>query len=1110
MQLASRVRTTCPALFLWYATAAWPQGTAYVTGYTLDQTNAAVANATVVLRNQETGASVSLASNDSGLYRSPMLPAGRYEAVATASGFQRLVRRDLDLVVGQALTVDLQLVVGTNEQVVEVKASPVLLRTEDAGLGQSVQMEEVRRLPFLNRSVGMLVGLAPNVRYLGDELRGSLNPPRFVGVAVGNLNVVINGASASSERTNVNQMGYNPSVEIMSEVHVVTNQFSAEYGQDVGPLVIMNTKSGTNSFHGSVYEFFRNERLNTYNGFSNTRPVDRHNVWGGMIGGPLARNKLFFYTSHEGQKSQTGTASLLTVPTAAMKRGDFSANPERIYNPASTRTDAVTGRVVRDLFPGNVIPASVLDTPGRNAAAFFPNPDRPGFANNLTAIQYAHVPAYKGFTKLDWIIGHSDRFSGSWYFQRRDPLLNGFEAWATTDRGASPSQLNNLGRPQVFNFEETHLFSSNWFMTNRFVWRPFIVIWHPPALNPAKKWAQTLGIRGLPGQLKPDLGEDLGFPIFSFTGYVGMGDSLGDINKPSGVHEIYHSTTLVRGRHSLKVGMNAQRSEFGSQTRGAANGSYGFSPLQTGLPGTGGTGNAIASLLLGQVNTASARLGPLMGFVNWYYAPFFQDDWKVTRRLTINLGLRWDIDAPVYEVGHRGNNFDSRKINPVSGTPGVITFLTLNGAPTNFFDTSYRRWAPRFGVAFQATPKTTIRSGYGIYNGSPILGGNRRAPDLGYITSPSFISPDGGTSPAFVLGRGWPSYPLGGDPSLLNDSFGAVRVGQVPTTSPTWVDRSWKFGYTQNFNISIQRELPGSILFEAAGQGVLGRNLSVRAEWNQVPPALRGITGNAQPRRPYPQFGNVSELKSQSGTTAFYGMTLRGEKRFSQGFSFITNFAFSKNLGVLAVEDQYNPRLTRGPVMYDEGNNPTGQSFYQGMITGVYDLPFGEHRRHLNSGPLAGILGGWDIGAFFVYAGGVPFSITSGGDSLNCFCPLGSRVNIVGDPNLAQRSTARWFNTAAFAAPAFGATGNAGQGILIGPSTRSMNLSIGKNTPLPFRDGLRLRFSAEFFNFTNTPRFGVPTTDLRSPAFGRISSPASTLDGSSGSRLLQLGLRIEF
>ena len=625
---------------------------------------------------------------------------------------------------------------------------------------------------------------------------------------------------------------------------------------------------------------------------------------------------------------------------------------------------------------------------------------------------------------------------------------------------------------QSYNFNEVHTFSPSFFMTNRVVIRPRYIERVNPAVDPAKHWGQTLGINNFAGARLPEsLGGDLGFPSYSFSGYTGLGPgALLFQEKP--IKEISYDLDLnyIHGKHSLKYGFQMEFGQHGAPDQSLPTGSFSFGPIETGLPGRSNTGDAVASFLLGQVDSATTTLGPPLTWHNYYYSLYFQDDWKVTPKLTVNLGVRWDIDAPVYETQFRGNAFDRYGINPVSGTAGVVKFLNRPDYPqTGFYKTDYKRFAPRIGFAWGLAPKTVLRGGYGIFNINPVLGANRRAPSLGFTTNGNFNSPDGGTTPAFLLSSGFPNYPLGGDFTLLNDGFGAVKPGQTPTTSPTFVTPFWKFGYVQNYNLSVERELPFNMLLEIAGQSSLGRNLSISRNWNEVPPQLWGITGANNIRRPFPQYGNVTEVKQPVGVTDYYDGYVRLEKRFSKGLTLIANYSYGRNLGFLGGSIYY-PKLSRGPVVFDEANGATSIPYQTSLISWSYDLPWGPGKSLLSSGMGAKLLGGWNLGGIVSLQGGVPFSITSGGDSLNGNSPLGGRVDIVGDPYAnPNRSSDHWFNTNAFAAPSFGKIGNFG-GHLLGPANRRMDLSLRKQTAL--KENLRFTVVAEFFNFTNTPQFG--------------------------------------
>ncbi|MEX2261410.1 MAG: carboxypeptidase regulatory-like domain-containing protein [Bryobacteraceae bacterium] len=1092
----------------------WSQGSAYLTGFVRDPSGATIPAATVVIKDDQTGVAHELKTTETGIYRSPALQPGEYEVRASATGFQESVTRGLVVLLGQPRSFDITMQIGAAAQTVEVLATAPLLKTEDAGLGQNVQYQQVAGLPYFSRSAGVLLSLAPTVRYTGEDVI-SYGASRYNVGGFTNVNIMINGASVIGNRTDVAQMTYNPSVETLQEVKISTSSYSAEFGKDAGALVQMESKSGTNSYHGGVYEYFRNEKLDTMNAFSRTRPIDRQHMFGGTVGGPIWKDKLLFFSSLEIQKSTSPAGFLLTVPTAQMKRGDFSQLPQQIFNPATSRRDA-SGQLIRDPFPNNQIPASMFDPVAINALGFIPDPTSAALAGNLPTSTGTKLSKYRGVNRVDWNIDSNDRFSAVYMFDKTLNQNLGVDAYNNIDPAASPT-LSGFGfrfLTQVWNFSEQHAFSPTLFMTNRFVYRPRYIERVNPAVDPSKRYATTLGIRNFAGARLPEaLGGDLGFPSFNFTGYTGLGPgALLFQEKP--IKEVSYDLdlTYVRGKHTLKFGFQTEFGHHGAPDQSQPTGSFGFQPLETSRPGVTNSGDAIASFLLGQVDNANTTLGPPLIWHNFYYATYIQDDWKLTPKLTLNLGLRWDIDGPVYETDFRGNGFDRYQINPVSGNPGVIKFLNRPDYPfRSFYDTDYKRFAPRIGFAWQPVAKTVIRGAYGIYNTNPTLGANRRAPSLGFTTSAAFNSTDGGLTPAFVLADGFPDYPLGGDLSRLNDTFGAVRPGLLPTTSPTFVDRNWRFGYVQNLNLSVQRELPFNMVFEIAGQASLGRRIAINGRnWNEVDPSLWGIAGANNSRRPYPQFGNVSEVKQAAGLTNYYNGYVRLEKQFSRGLILIANYSYGRTTGFMGGSIYY-PDLSRGVVSYNEANGATSVPYQTGLISWNYDMPMGKGKALANTGLMSTIFGGWSIGGLLTFNGGVPFGISSGGDSLNGNSPLGGRVDIVGDPNAGERHPDRWFNTSAFRAPEFGKIGNF-LGPLLGPATRRMDLSLRKATPI--REGWNFVLAAEAFNFTNTPQFGPPVSNLRDARFGRSISEGGGLGanttGPYGARIIQIGARIDF
>jgi len=1089
------------------------QGSAYLTGFVSDSSGAAVANATLTIKDTQTDSTYVLKTNETGLYRSPALQPSRYTITASLPGFQESIVNDVELLVGQPRNVDITLQVGASAQSVQVQAEAPLLKTEDAGLGQNVDYKQVSGLPYFGRSAGVLLSLAPTVRYTGEDVI-SYGASRYNIGAFTNVNVMIDGASVIGDRTDVAQMVFNPSVEAVQEVKIATSQYSAEFGKDIGGLVQMQTKSGSNGFHGGVYEYFRNEVLDTANAFSGTKPTDRQHMFGGTFGGPVWKNKVFFFGSLEVQKSTSPAGLLLSVPTPAMKRGDFSQISTQIYNPATSRTDA-SGQTVRDPFPGNVIPSSAFDAAAVKALAYIPDPTLSATTGNLPTNTGTKLSKFRSVNRVDWAIRDKDHFSGSYMF---DHTLNenlGVGAYNAISPAASPT-LSGFGfrfMTQTYNFQEDHIFSPTTFMSNRVVVRPRYIERVNPAVDPSKKWATTLGIQNFAGARLPEsLGGDLGFPSYNFSGYTSLGPgALLFQEKP--IKEVSWDLDLthIHGKHTIKTGFQMEYGEHGAPDQGNPTGTFNFGPIETSLPGRANTGDAFASFLLGQVDNGSTSLGPLLLWKSWYYSAYVQDDWKVTRTLTLNLGLRWDIDAPIYEDQYRGNTFDFNAINPVSGTPGVVRFLNTQTYPkTSFYNTDWKRFAPRFGLSWQVLPKTVIRAGYGIYNANPTLGANRRAPSLGYTTSANFSSTDGGITPAFLLRNGFPDYPLGGDPKLLNESFGAVTVGAIPTTSPTFVDPRWDFGYVQNLNVSVQRELPFNIVVEIAGQSSLGRGLAVNRNWNEVPPQFWGLPGANNARRPFPQYGNVNEIKQADGSTNYYDAYVRLEKRFSKGLVLIANYSYGRNTGWLG-GSLYYPQLSRGVVFFDEANGATAVPYQTALVSWAYDVPWGRGKSYFNHGVGAAILGGWSVGGVLTLNGGVPFKISSGGDSLNGNSPLGGRVDIIGNPQAVNQNVSSWFNTAAFQAPANGKVGNFG-GVLLGPATRRLDLSLRKSFAI--RENIRFVLVGEAFNALNLAQYGAPVSNLRDPRFGRLINEGGGLGanttGPYGARIIQIGGRIDF
>ncbi len=492
---------------------------------------------------------------------------------------------------------------------------------------------------------------------------------------------------------------------------------------------------------------------------------------------------------------------------------------------------------------------------------------------------------------------------------------------------------------------------------------------------------------------------------------------------------------------------------------------------------------------------------------SWYLAAFLQDDWNITRSLTLNLGVRWETDTALTDVKNRLNSFDQKQINPVSGTPGVVKFAGINGFRTTPYGTDWNNFGPRLGFAWKVagSDKTVLRGGYGILYAHPFDAGVPNSVALGFSVSTTLNSPDNGLTAPFYLRDG---VPKSNATPVLNDSFGAVPVGQNPNTAVTFFETNRKTGYSQQFNLGIQRQVTGSLVIETAFLGNLSRKLpSANLSINQIDPAILGPAHQSQKDRPFPQFSNVSIQSPSLGVSNYYAGLVRAEKRYSQGLNLIASYTYSKFLentndpGTNAGADSgpysnyYNRRADYGPSANDIRNRFSFSS--------VYELPVGAGRQFLNKGFLSKVVGGWGLGNLTILQSGAPFTVVTQTNNTNAFSAGVQRADVASDPNLdsGARSVARWFNTAAFSQPAIFHFGNEGRNILRAPGIFTMDFSLRRNFNLTER--IHLQFRGEFFNALNHTNLSIPGRTFGATDFGIISAAGPA-------RQIQVGARLEF
>lgn len=1081
---------------------------ATISGIITDQQGGVVPNAAVVATNVETGVQTSAQTNAAGFYRLQNLPIGAYDVSVEHPGFRKYVRR-VTLTTGEQLGLDVGLAVGATGESITVTAEAPLIESRTSEVNSLIESKSIDALPLGNRrtlNVLQLSGAAVFVSY--PNTPANVNPNfSIAGGRTQSQMAWIDGGNAQNMRLGAAQINLDPPVETIEEVKVLSNNYSAEYGASASGVVIETTKSGTNQFHGSGYEFFRNNAMDAPGFFApivNGRKVSpelRYNVFGATAGGPIRKDKTFFFFAYEGQRLHTSSATTLTVPTFLQRNGDFSQTFNAsgklipIYDPATTQL--VNGAYTRQPFPGNVIPASELDPVGVAVLAYYPLPNQApsnvAGANNFSGAPVNISPSDFYMIKVDHNFSSRDRLTG------RYMRVSGTGSISSvySDNGAGDPTTFAENRSQYVYASWTHVVSAAQVNDFRFTFNDRV--FHSLSAGLGRGYPSKLGLKGVP---------DDAFPQFSPAGFSSLGAATQERRQyPIRQQQCVDNYSLNRGRHALKFGFEVRKSFNQDVLRSQVSGSFSFSTQPTGLPGDATSGNGLASMLTGFVTSFSElETQPLLRH-SYYLGAFVQDNWTLRPDLTLNLGLRWETDTPMVDENNRMNSFDLHQVNPVSGTPGVVKFLGVNGYPTSPFAAHWRNFGPRVGFAWKpfGSEKTVIRGGAGIFFAHPFDAGVPNANSLGFSASASLATPDQGITAPFYLRNGVPVTPAA---PALNDAFGAVPVGQPTTTSVTFFDPHRGIGYSQQFNLGVQRQLGGGMMIEISLLGNLSRKLAnANLSLNQIAPQILGPQHSSQRDRPFPQFTGVAIQNPTLGVSNYYAGMLRVEKRYSRGLSFGANYTWSKYLGNVNMtgasegndagtySNYYNRRADYGPTANDIAHR---LNFHW-----IYELPFGAGKRWLSDSPLRYVAGGWSLGSVATFQTGAPNTITTQTNNCNCFSAGAQRPDVLSSPDLPsdQRTLKAWFNTAAFAQPAAYTFGNAGIGIVRGPGLINIDLSVLRNFRVTER--VRAELRGEFFNALNHTNFGNPGATFGASNFGVISSAGPA-------RQIEVGVRVLF
>lgn len=1070
-------------------------GLGSISGVITDTSGATVPEAKITLMDLKTNAQRVVQTSNLGFYTFPGLPGGSYRIMVEKAGFASQVRSSVPLQVQQNLTVPFVLSVGNLADKIEVTAEAPVLEATNSTIGQVVNQVQTTELPLNGRQFSQLTLLAPGAAPVG----GWLQSFHSVNLGAGGISPSVNGASGNFNNFSLDGVDNNskfanywaiaPPPDAIQEVRVQTGLYA-------GSNVNVATKAGTNEFHGSMWEFLRNDKLDARNTFDARKPPYRQNQYGFAAGGPAYIPKLldgrktgtWIFGYWEGYRSRKSRTYFATVPTPAMLQGDLSTflGPQvgtdsagsavlqrQIFDPFSTRPDpAKPGQFIRDPFPNNRIPNQFINPVSleylRN---FYPAANTSAFPNNLVTVQSTATDADQFGIRFDQKIGQSDSL-----FIRG----NVENSSSISPHPLVTTPMIKENRPRTLAGSYTRIWSPTLLMNVSLGYtRDFTPVYNPGV---SRDFQQRLGMSELipPYKYKGDiyLASTMNFgPTFSSPSQLGW-----FLGAPDYSYQMNGNVTKTKSNHTLSMGV------IGLKWRhiGDPQPSFfiGFSSLTTAQPAFAATtGESYASFLLGLSNNAINFIIPQKNSDGWMWDLFLHDQWKITPKLTANLGLHWN-----YRVGPYNLRDEISVFNIAIGKWQWAAKNPVTGEGPNLrrsvFDPDYKNFAPRVGLAYQLLRKTVLRTNFSISydHGMTMVQGNQE-----------------------LLGN----YPFGSRASTFNQNVdipsGVILTRPLPgpvtpdaSTTPAITGNPWnRSPYLMQWNAGFQQEIAPNMVLSADYVGSRGRRLMMQIGYNA---ARAPGPGPINARQPFPQFGPFS-LDTNEGRSNYDALQAKVERRFSHGLTFLASYTWSKTLGTVSshvgnnVQDPYNINASRGPLIFDVP--------HMFVFSSVYEIPFGR-RRAFGSGTkpaLNAIAGGWSIGAIASVYSGTPLTTLIPFDNAN----TGSgrqRADVVGNPQRPGFHTRQaWFDPGAFAVPARYTYGNSGEGAMRGPGLRNLDFTALKDFRLAEGRGLEFRF--ESFNFLNNTNLGTPGTFLPSFNFARILSAREPRD-------IQLGLKFHW
>lgn len=1053
-----------------------------VVGTVTDSAGAVVPSAKVTLTNEGTRFTRTVESNQSGQYVAYSFPTGKITLTVEQPGFSKLIRSGVELTAADTLAVDLQLHVGSIQETVEVNAQATLLQTEDATVSSLMSNQQILEMPLNGRTFTQLIAIMPGTT--------ATSPPMTAGTGGygmrANTGVSINGSQTGNNSYLVdgmydkglwlNNLVIVPTIDSIQDARVQTSNYSAQYGASAGGVTVVQTKSGTNQYHGDVYEFLRNTDLNANTFFNNAsgipRTATRRNEFGGTVGGPIRKDKTFFFADYQGIRLTQPTSSLSTIPSLAqvdmVKTGNFSGLGTQIYNPYTTVTNS-DGTQARVPIPNNQIPAGMLDPAAAKLIGFLPAPTSATRTSNYAFASALSQRIDQFDVRGDQNFGSADRLFLKYSYDNSralspgsipapagaamGPFLTGGATTSFKNWAAAANFTKVIGAHIV---NETRIGAVRWNFGNIPTDTPFAP-------------AAALGIPGI--NVSDNAGGLPGYTI-SGGGFATIGDSSTYPEYSRTITYQYEDVlTAVKGSHTLKFGGRYLRNDFNGYSAFPTRGTYDFNGQFTRQIGSTTATTALADFALGASDSINrASLSGVFGIRFYEFAAFAEDSWRVNNKLTVNVGLRYEIQAPPYEVHNRWANFDT--------VAGKLLLAGQNSNSRTVRNLDGNNFGPRAGIAYQIDPKTTLRSGFGVSYTEEFDGGTELYKNLPFLVSNRYTYDVNG-APGLLISQGLPAPTA---PALSDPAINGGNPVAYPLNFQTPKILQGSFG--------IQREILPGVMLETSFVATRGLELKAKLNTNQPYPG----PGARGPRSPLysvdPYVGDLIDHMNWGGSK-YRSLQVRLQTRAHHGLTTGVSYTWSHNMTNSGENQGANSAQNARNLSAEWGNSSYDRRQVL-VINHVYELPFGKGKALVSQGWLSRVVGNWNVNGVWGVMSGLWFTPRDAGNVSNAQdtcngCP-NERPNRLGNGNLpsGQQTIYHWFDTSAFAIQPQFTFGNAANSILLGPGYFNLDAGIHRNFDISER--LKAVFRWEIFNAFNHSNFSNPNASIGAPTAGVISS----------------------